>query len=367
MNTRNTFLRGVLHVNNHDFIFEMKRPSNENFAACSFNCDWELKVLLHGYEGFLKKRLQSSKNEEEFLSEIHSLAAKLEKIRQRRLKGVLNVTNVSHQSVIIKELEMIGWDRLVNLDPSFSSLTLSARDSASREHLLHLKFNPENSAKRPTIQTDLPATFKPKWSSQDGIFKQVYEQFIEELSTHQDFWEILDEFDEKCWVLEPETRSRSCSHRRVAIGSRSSLLVILNPLQPRALPECRFLGADEYVSPLLEKWNHGLFMWDKNKTVLTNLQEILDVDFPAPTTASLEDFSMDCCICYAYKLNDEVPEVTCSDTRCGQMFHSACLIEWIRSLPNFRQSFNVLFGECPYCSTPLTVKICKKAKPVGKR
>ena len=36
---------------------------------------------------------------------------------------------------------------------------------------------------------------------------------------------------------------------------------------------------------------------------------------------------MHCSICYAYRLNDEVPEVACDDSRCGQLFHSACLIE----------------------------------------
>ncbi|KAK2160239.1 hypothetical protein LSH36_137g01023 [Paralvinella palmiformis] len=30
--------------------------------------------------------------------------------------------------------------------------------------------------------------------------------------------------------------------------------------------------------------------------------------------------------------------------------------QWLQSLPSFRQSFNVTFGECPYCSTPISVK-----------
>lgn len=27
-----------------------------------------------------------------------------------------------------------------------------------------------------------------------------------------------------------------------------------------------------------------------------------------------------------------------------------CLLQWLRGLPTSRQSFNIVFGECPYCS-----------------
>ena len=36
---------------------------------------------------------------------------------------------------------------------------------------------------------------------------------------------------------------------------------------------------------------------------------------------------MDCGICYAYRLDDETPEKTCDDARCGQTFHTSCLVE----------------------------------------
>ena len=41
----------------------------------------------------------------------------------------------------------------------------------------------------------------------------------------------------------------------------------------------------------------------------------------------LKDFSMECGICYAYRLNDLIPDKACDDSRCGQPFHSLCLYE----------------------------------------
>ena len=36
---------------------------------------------------------------------------------------------------------------------------------------------------------------------------------------------------------------------------------------------------------------------------------------------------MECGICYAYRLNDLIPDKVCEDSRCGQSFHSLCLYE----------------------------------------
>ena len=41
---------------------------------------------------------------------------------------------------------------------------------------------------------------------------------------------------------------------------------------------------------------------------------------------------MECGICYAYRLNDLIPDRACDDSRCGQPFHSLCLYEVSTSL-----------------------------------
>ncbi|GIL83912.1 hypothetical protein Vretimale_10914 [Volvox reticuliferus] len=51
-----------------------------------------------------------------------------------------------------------------------------------------------------------------------------------------------------------------------------------------------------------------------------------------------------------------VPDVVCPTPACGLAFHTRCLAEWLRSLPDTRVSFNKLFGRCPFCSNPITVR-----------
>uniref|UniRef100_A0A9L0T8E0 FA complementation group L n=1 Tax=Equus caballus TaxID=9796 RepID=A0A9L0T8E0_HORSE len=99
--------------------------------------------------------------------------------------------------------------------------------------------------------------------------------------------------------------------------------------------------------------------WDKDpeNSLLQNLRDVLEIDFPARAILEKSDFSRDCGICYAYQLDGAIPDQVCDNSQCGQPFHQICLYEWLRGLLTSRQSFNIIFGECPYCSKPITLKM----------
>ena len=125
---------------------------------------------------------------------------------------------------------------------------------------------------------------------------------------------------------------------------------------------------------------------------------MLDVRFPTPQQAGSEGaeaYAVECAVCYMYDLDGCVPEIACdgcqkpcanpppapppprptrrpsgittfpcppgggalpSASAPSARYHKSCLCEWLRALPSTRQSFNRLFGECPYCSKPITVE-----------
>ena len=86
------------------------------------------------------------------------------------------------------------------------------------------------------------------------------------------------------------------------------------------------------------------------------METILQTTFPNSKTSTKEEFQLECGICYSYRLETAVPENICDNSKCNKVFHSVCLTEWLRSIPTTRQSFDVLFGACPYCSTPISIK-----------
>ncbi|XP_042713175.1 E3 ubiquitin-protein ligase FANCL isoform X3 [Chrysemys picta bellii] len=214
-------------------------------------------------------------------------------------------------------------------------------------------------AEPPDCCVDFPVEFAISWIPQSSLV-DIYNQFLAALESLKEFWNAMDEIDEKTWVLEPENPTRSATMRRIAIGNNVSINLEVDPRHPTMLPECYFLGADHVVNPLRTKLNNNMHLWDPDITLLQNLKEVLETDFPSRAVLEKTDFTMDCGICYAYRLDGAIPDQVCGDSRCGQPFHQACLFEWLQGLPSSRQSFNVIFGECPYCNKPISVKMSMK-------
>lgn len=120
-------------------------------------------------------------------------------------------------------------------------------------------------------------------------------------------------------------------------------------------------------------------------TPYTNLKRLLGQELvpKAGADGKSQDTQSDieCGICYAYKIlhpkhSHQVPDAVCANYQCNRGFHPYCLYEvwitiqqklvttrthhtallqWLRSNPTTTRSFNVLFGNCPYCN-----EVCKR-------
>uniref|UniRef100_A0AAA9TKS6 E3 ubiquitin-protein ligase FANCL n=1 Tax=Bos taurus TaxID=9913 RepID=A0AAA9TKS6_BOVIN len=248
--------------------------------------------------------------------------------------------------------------RLVFVDPCFSTIKLKA-DVSGREHLITVKLKAKYPAESPDCVVDFPVPFSVSWTPQvnSSSLISIYTQFLAALESLKTFWDVMDEIDEKTWVLEPEKPTRSATARRIVLGNNVSINIEVDPRHPTMLPECCFLGADHVVKPLGIRLSRNIHLWDPENSLLQNLKDVLEIDFPARAILEKSDFSMDCGICYAYQLDGAIPDQVCDNSQCGQSFHYICLYEWLRGLLTSRQSFNIIFGECPYCSKPITLKM----------
>ena len=63
--------------------------------------------------------------------------------------------------------------------------------------------------------------------------------------------------------------------------------------------------------------------------------------------------SVECGICYVYKLGDSVPTEVCDNEKCGQPFHAECLYEHLSTSHGATKSHNTIFGKCPFCETDI--------------
>lgn len=319
----------------------------------TFACDAELAALLAPHAAVLRRRLERAADVGAFLVELKDVAERV--LRDARAEAL---PPRDYYERLVGELAAVGWDSLASVGPSLRVIRLRAVDAAGREHALELELPPDYPRSPPRCSADLPAPLQLRWEDGAGrTLLAVARQHRDAVERYQAFWDVMDEFDSRCWVLEPAGPSRAVASRRVAVARHASLHVEVDPAQPLAVCECRFLGAEAAVGPLRSRLNERLFAWDAAATPLANLQRLLGVEFPPPTTATREEFTVECGICYSYRLDGAVPDRVCDNARCSRPFHCACLFEWLKALPDSRQSFGTVFGNCPYCRHPVTVSL----------
>uniref|UniRef100_A0A0E0KIH6 Uncharacterized protein n=1 Tax=Oryza punctata TaxID=4537 RepID=A0A0E0KIH6_ORYPU len=312
-------------------------------------------------------------------------------------------------SSVFAQIEEVGWERLMSSkgDGGVSCLVFRVLDDQGRNHLLEITLPMNYPSIPPSLVADVPYLPKLQWSKGSRL-KDVVCQFQEHLKILQDYWSIMDDIDKVLWVVDPTKPTFAMSHRRIALGDDCYLLLHVNARKPRSLPECRFLGTDGKLDRLITNWRKYRKKWSADKKFHENLSTVLDFALPPPPSVNIEDDEqVDCGICYAKHLpiDDELgthsggtTDYTCENPSCSRAFHSVCLRDWLRAITTTRQyvkmierprqsfyhlhmhlsilydllvfaqfiyshllalhrSFDVLFGNCPYCSDPVAVKI----------
>lgn len=345
---------GYISVHGKLYRLDVQVPKSGRLQDATISCDWNLQVLIGGFKNIIKQRLQQSESLLSLLKEIRSIAE-----RQSEARGHTDSESSRFCHCIIEHIETLGWEKLVHVDAAFTQLHFQYIDKGKRSHILKLSVGNQYPIEGPLSSVELPSKFDLHWTAQ-GDLSRAYEQFTSAVDTYQEFWDLMQEVDDNTWVLEPEKPTFCSRHRRVAISSSISIQITVDPDHPRALPECKFLGSDQAIAPIKHSMNTNLHLWDEDCRLLENLQTLLGVSFPSPSNSKKEEFSVECAICYAYRMEEAIPDEVCNNSLCAQTFHKSCLVEWLRALPSSRRSFNTIFGNCPYCEKAMTVKMIVK-------
>ncbi|VVB18159.1 unnamed protein product [Arabis nemorensis] len=269
---------------------------------------------------------------------------------------------------VYSEIEEIGWEPLRRLGGDLSFFSFHILDKKRRAHILEIQLDRDYPQSPPSVSADVPYMFTLEWSTSSGL-KDVMYQFQKHLDNLQEFWSVLDDIDKSLCVVDTKQPSRASPVRRIHAGNDCIVIVHINFDDPNSLPECRFIGP-VHMNNLYMIWRRNNKKWSKEKSFPENLECILGMELPKPMNLQAEDDhqQIECGICYAQFLptDEELgarsgtrTDYTCENISCNKSFHSLCLTDWLRSITT-RQSFDVLFGNCPYCSDPVAVKINNK-------
>lgn len=262
--------------------------------------------------------------------------------------------------LLLQSLRAVGLARLVPRSDDLSTFEIGFADLAGRSHALEVRVPgayPEDGL-LVRDQLPVPAGGKPAGWVQWAGLEEAVAAWEAGVASHQGFWDEMDLVDAATWVLEPENPTRDSAFRRIAIGNHCSVHIEVDPEKPRAIPVLRLFGSEVALVDISRRCASLSSTWDPTRSILDNLVALVGSPLPSRADAAgREDLSADCGICFCYRLKDKAPDRACEEPRCAKPFHSQCLLEWLRAIPGARQSFNVIFGACPFCSTPLTATI----------
>ena len=357
-------------------------------SSTIYDCKIDLNLYLHQVE--LKKNMDNNNNNTSGLSKINST------------NNQISYPSAPFYNRIIEELNAVGWEYLIGVHDSMQRLELQTLDRAGRKHTFDVVLNSTlrhdgTIALKTILQVNIPSLLK---NNNDGSMmnehdkstssktvngkviivgndnsslRDLIDNIEKELNRFQTFWDVMDDFDDNLWVLEPQNPSRSSNIRRIAVQESCSMHVKIDPSNPKRICECDFMGKDSIVEPLRKRLHTNIDQWNYKATPRENLQNLLKMQFPDPKISENVDFRVECGVCYSYRRtagggdgngNDNnvetaktvhLPDFICN--ACGQAFHQLCVSEWLQSVPSTRRSFNMLFGSCPYCNAAVSVGV----------
>ncbi|RKP39694.1 FANCL C-terminal domain-containing protein [Dimargaris cristalligena] len=312
--------------------------------------DRKLGTLLADHKALIKQRLTQCKNLEAFWIDLRDILEKAKPAGAVADSGSKAI-DPARLETIMANMDHIGWDSLVEIDQEFTRLTLQFSES----------------------QPD-------QWFA--NILRGVQEITVR----YQDAWDVLDDIDRDLWVLEPRDQLYGTMTRRIALEQLCSLELTIDPQAPLDRPRLRLYGTDVYLQPLRQRlrnpapttmtgtpvgtgrneWGDGSKSDKAEFSLRRNLECLLGIKLPSKRSGNAteagdlgetEEFSTECGICYSYEVKGVVPDQLCQNPKCHRPFHHQCLVDWLRADPSSRQSFSIIFGDCPYCSEEMSVSM----------
>ena len=365
----------------HNFSVVQHRHNNEVDISTLVVGD-DLGIILGPLTSkpWFTQRINSCKTVSTLAKELQNIVNELAQQNSFSLPTT-TTNNIDLPQLLMRHMDELGWERVLKVNEDLTAIQMKSMDSAGREHAFDVIIPAGYPQIPPTIQATLPVRIELPWTTGSSGSRNlliVAAMVDKEVKRFEKLFDELSEIDNNAWVLEPSQPTFATTSRRLAIERSCSVVIEINPDNPRDPCNMQFFGPPNRVNHFRILVGQHLHRWSKEKNVRENLELVLDIQLPNKhTTKSTEEaasMSEECGICYNYSLlsttnantmgidggttvTSSVPDQACPNTKCCKMYHSHCLLDWLQSLPTTKSSFGTVFGTCIYCSEPISVRI----------
>lgn len=325
--------------------------------------DDQLKQVLVRYTSIVERLLESCESVSDFLLNLRLLVSRATAVTSTK-DNCRRLPSSDLYLRLFNELSQVGWERISSISEDLKEITFELVDPRERKHFLRCVLTEEYPYQAPSCFIEAPGTFCFSWykgsQPETDNLAHIYKHCMQFILEQQELFDVLDDWDRNTWILEPVQELRKSLYRRIALDSRCSLWMEISPQCPRGIPNLRFLGPEKSTALLRTRLGETLEKWKSQFYPRENFEKLMNITFPPKPNNTQEDNEncpLECGICYSGWLSAiGAPDIVCERETCGRYYHTTCLYEWLRSLPDAHQSFDVYFGECPYCMQPIRVR-----------
>ena len=341
-------------VSNISFIVKFSCPNFPSSLGCEVIGDEQALFILRSIQSDFQQEIRDCETFEDVLNRLSELVRRAEvEAEEGGERSLETVETVKAAGTVLEELLCLGWEKVHSVSANLRVVTIRSRRERSQE--LVVTFPPDYPNSPLTLEHGLPACWSPPSSSLSAL----HSSWEAALQDYRAAWRELEELDRLCWVLDPANSNQLA--RRLAVNSAVSLHVELDASNPSGIPTLRFLGSTEATENLRTCWAENIDLWDDDDPVLTNLERVLDLEFPR---SDIEDGQsqpsvVECGICLEESVEGQLPCQGCEDEKCDGRYHPTCLYQWLLRAPTpTRRAFSgLLTGRCPNCQKPI---MCSK-------
>ncbi|XP_030752976.1 E3 ubiquitin-protein ligase FANCL [Sitophilus oryzae] len=241
-----------------------------------------------------------------------------------------------------------------SLSKDLTEINVSILDEKSRTHCTKILVNYSTDLAHTFYfkSIDLPGKDPDILRSSDSL-TALFDGFLGKIDLLQPFFDIMDELDEHCTILDPERPVRKDYYRRIWLGENVSATITVDPYNVHLRPDVRFLGPSRLVKNYGIKLNENFSKWDCQQGFLYAVQLLLGLEsFPKrlekkKSVGILVEYG-ECSICFSLRLDNKPPDIICPNKSCEKFYHNRCIYEWLVSLDS-KKVFNNISGSCPSC------------------
>ncbi|XP_018016346.1 E3 ubiquitin-protein ligase FANCL [Hyalella azteca] len=258
---------------------------------------------------------------------------------------------------LFEELQEIGWDRIEELSADLSYLTIH---STCGQHIMQ-GIIPSAYPEAPVrIETYLPIPFTKLAKK----LKECVEAWDVQLEQLRPFFCYMQELDNTALILDPQTPQPQHIHRRLLLENQVFLEVTVSPTSSHSPPHCRFIGPSNLCAVMSSRLSQLYQGWDSSRNLLENIELLLEErvrrrgseTLNAPQLSSTVSDAVECVVCYSFHSDTgELPDLVCD--HCLQAMHHSCVYMWLKGLASSRHSMQLMCGDCPYCTKPISCRV----------